>query len=110
MGPVRARAARDDVVAEIGADAMVAVRTDRIQLSENRPSSVAGDEILPTAVVLGSAYNGAHIDIVLELEDGQHLTVRSYSGDDPPERGSQTYLVTSVEAVLTEVIRPEPGP
>ena len=109
MGSIRARSPREEVVPEIGATGVVAVRTDRIQLSSEDPATPQGENAVPPALVMGSSYNGAHIDIVLELVDGQHVTVRSYSGEEPPERGSQASLITTTEAVLTEVIRPNSG-
>jgi iron(III) transport system ATP-binding protein len=103
IGAIIARPARDGVRARVGAQGIVALRTDRIRMEAAGSMDPNTGARLPHALVLGSAYNGAYVDILFEV-GGQQLSVRDYSGAEPPMRGATVSLLAHTEAVLAEVL------
>ena len=101
IGPLPVRASLPSVIPEAGATGVVAVRTDRIQLTAESPGG-SGE----AGVVLGSAYSGAYVDFVVQPDDGTSITVRDFTASAEFSRGDRVSFQVAGDAVLTSVERP----
>ena len=102
-GLVRARAPREEVEAAVGADCVVAIRTDRVEIQELKTDDATDADGTADGVVVGSAYNGAYVDMVVATGETQQVMVRDYSGAPASPRGARVRLRVLGETVLTEV-------
>jgi ABC-type Fe3+/spermidine/putrescine transport system ATPase subunit len=100
IGPVPTRASLPSVLPQVGATGVVAVRTDRIQLAALGSEPASPEH---SGVVVGSAYSGAYVDIVVQLDGSEEIMVRDFTATAEFARGERVSFRVVGEAVLTKV-------